>query len=75
MTLSLKQARLIKGMTQDQMASKLGVHVQTYRKIESDPDSATIAQAKLLSKQLGISYDEIFFGINSSLTRYLNSVN
>lgn len=61
MDLSLKQVRLVKGKTQEEMAKKLGVHVQTYRKIEESPEEATIKQAKQISSFLGISYDDIFF--------------
>lgn len=67
MLLTLKQARLVRELTQEQLASLLGVHVQTYRKIEQNPDEATIKQAKVLSENLGLNYNEIFFGINSSL--------
>lgn len=61
MRLSLKQARLIKEKTQEAMAEKLGVHVQTYRKLEENPDEVTIHQAKIISNFLGVSYDDIFF--------------
>lgn len=69
MLLTLKQARRALGFTQDEMADLLGVHVQTYRKIESNPDVATIGQAKAISKKLGMDYNCIFFGDDSSLTR------
>ena len=61
MGLSLKQMRLIKGKTQDEMAELLNIHVQTYRKLEENPDEATIKQAKKISEVLGVSYDDIFF--------------
>lgn len=61
-TITLKQARLLKELSQEHMASVLGVHVQTYRKLEENPGMVTINQAKLLSAELGISYDDIFFG-------------
>ena len=46
MTLSLRQARRLKEKTQEEMAKLLKVHVMTYRKIEENPDLATIEQAK-----------------------------
>ncbi len=61
MSLSLKQTRLVKGKTQEEMAERLKVHVQTYRKLEENPDNVTISQAKIISTFLGVSYDEIFF--------------
>lgn len=60
MGLSLKQIRLVREKTQDEMAEKLGVHVQTYRKLEENPDEVTIKQAKIISEFLGVSYDDIF---------------
>lgn len=69
MRLTLKRARLINDLTQDQLADMLHVHVQTYRKIEQNPDTATIAQAKAISKNLNVDYNEIFFASSSSLTR------
>lgn len=61
MQLTLKQTRLIKEKTQDDMAQMLGVHVQTYRKLEENPENITIGQAKKISSFLGISYNDIFF--------------
>lgn len=70
MSFTIKQARLFKDFSQKQMAERLGIHVQTYRKIESDPDRATVQQAKQISKIVGITYDQIFFASNSTLSRY-----
>ena len=61
MDLSLKQMRLIKEKTQDEMAEKLGIHVQTYRKLEENPDEVTVKQAKIISDFLGVSYDDSVF--------------
>ena len=52
MTLSLRQARRLKDKTQKDMAKTLKVHVMTYRRIEENPELATIEQAK---KYLNIS--------------------
>lgn len=60
-SISLKHARLLREKTQEHMANLLGVHVQTYRKLEENPDEVTIGQAKVLSEELGFSYDTIFF--------------
>ena len=61
MTLSLRQTRRLKEKTQAEMAKMLKVHVMTYRKIEENPDVATIEQAKKISEYLGVNYNEIFF--------------
>lgn len=61
MELSLKQWRLIKAKTQEEMAERLGMHVQTYRRLEENPDEVTIKQAKIISDFFGVSYNDIFF--------------
>ena len=61
MSLTLKQARLLKEKTQEYMAEKLNIHVQTYRKLEENPEEVTIRQAKIICAELGQSYDTIFF--------------
>jgi DNA-binding XRE family transcriptional regulator len=60
--LTLEQIRVLRGKSQEQMADILGVHVQTYRKIEKNPEEATIAQAKIISQELDWEYNAIFFG-------------
>lgn len=60
-SLTLKQARTLKEETQESMAKLLNVHVQTYRKLEQNPDEVTVGQAKVISNYLGFSYDVIFF--------------
>lgn len=62
MSLTIKKARLLCEKTQNEMANLLGVHVQTYRKIEQKPGLATVAQAKKISEVLGVDYNDIFFG-------------
>ena len=59
--LTLKQARLLKEISQDKIAKELGIHVDTYRKIEKNPEIATIEQAKKISLILQLPYDFIFF--------------
>ena len=65
---NIRQARRMQDIRQKDMADFLGIHVQTYRKIEEHPGMATIEQAKLISKKLGISYDDLFFADNSTLS-------
>lgn len=61
-SITLEQARKLKSKTQEEMANCLHIHVQTYRKIEENPDTATIAEAKIISDFLGFDYNIIFFG-------------
>lgn len=64
--LTLRQARKASEVSQKTMAAALGVSKNTYLKIERQPETATIAQAKKISEILNVSYDEIFFGTNST---------
>lgn len=59
--LSLKQARLVRGKTQNDLAKYLKIHVQTYRKLEEKPQKMTIEQAQKICKLLDFSYNDIFF--------------
>lgn len=65
-TLTLKQARLCAEVSQEEVAKAIGVSRYTYMRLEKTPDRATIAQAKAISNFLNVSYDEIFFGANST---------
>ena len=71
MKLTLKQARLLKGFKQSELADRLGVHVQTYRKMEKFPDTVTVGEAKKICEILDIGYDYIFFNQDSTLGRYI----
>lgn len=70
--MTLEDARVEAGLTQEYMASKLGVSRQTYASLEKDPDRMTIGQARRLCSLLGKRYEEIVFskmfsGTNDSL--------
>lgn len=60
MGFSVKQARQYAGFTQLEMAKKLGVSRDTYRKIELSPETASVAIAKKISVIVGIPIDQIF---------------
>ena len=66
MPLTLKKARLVSEKTQQEMADALGCYLDTYRKMEENPEKVTIANAKKISQFLGIPVDQIFFteGLN-----------
>ena len=59
--MTIAQIRKESGLTQQEMADKLGVSRQTYAKLEADPSTATIAQARLMCRVLGHKYEDIFF--------------
>ncbi len=61
MTLSPKQARNLKGLTQEYVAERLRVSRDTYRKWESQPDKMPVGKAKEFSNIVEKKVDEIFF--------------
>ena len=66
---TVKQARMLKGKTQAEMADCLGVCRDTYRAIEQNPDRATVKQAKAISEFLDMGMEQIFFDKDSTLSR------
>ena len=69
MAKSIRSVRRAKDITQQDMADSLQIHVQTYRKIEENPESATIAQARQIADRLGVAYDDLLFTSNSTFSR------
>lgn len=70
MEMTLKHLRLLREKSQEECAKTLNIHVQTYRKLEENPDDITIGQAKKLSAFLQIPYDDIvFLPIKSTFSR------
>ena len=47
MIYTVKQARQLAGKTQSEMANLMGISRDIYRKIELNPDKATVAQVKM----------------------------
>ena len=58
---TIKQARQYAGLTQAQMAEKLGITRSSYMYLEKHPDKTTITQAKAISDVTGIPLDDLFF--------------
>ncbi|WNF07211.1 helix-turn-helix transcriptional regulator [Brevibacillus borstelensis] len=69
MKFTVKQARLLAGLTQKEVSGMLRVHVQTYMKWERNPEEMSISKAKQFSKIVGREFDEIFFDSESNLIR------
>lgn len=59
--ITLKKARLLREKSQESCAEALGVHVNTYRRLEEEPENLSIKQAKTISAFLGFDYDILFF--------------
>lgn len=64
--MTLERARKDVGLTQQDMADELGVSRPTYAKIEANPDTATVLQAKRICEVLSRPYERIFFRRDAS---------
>ena len=62
MQLTMKQARIGAGLKQQDIADRMGVHVQTYQRMEKHPEDITIRQGKLFAQIVGLPFEVIFFG-------------
>ena len=61
MALTMRQWRRAKELTQEQMATKLGIHVNTYMNWEVAPEKISIGTAIEIALILGVSLDDITF--------------
>ena len=59
--LSLRSWRRARNISQNEMATKLGVHVNTYQNWENEPEKITIANGKKIAEILGLNMDDISF--------------
>ena len=66
MRITMKQARIGADMTQQQVADRLGVHVQTYQRMENNPEDISIKQGKNFADIVGVNFEDIFFIDNSN---------
>jgi transcriptional regulator with XRE-family HTH domain len=61
MKLTIKEWRRAKEISQERMASLCGVHINTYRAWEENPEDIRIGKAVLISDILGIPLEDILF--------------
>ena len=66
---TVKQARLLSGLTQHDMAKLMKLNIDTYRRIEKHPQESTMLRAYQISAITGISIDDIIFIDESTLSR------
>jgi len=66
MQYTVKQARRLAEKSQRESAKAIGVCEHTYRKIEHNPEIATVKQAQELASFFNIPYDAISFVSNSN---------
>ena len=58
--MKVKEYRIIKGFTQNELSELIGITQQTYSKKERGEKSFTLDEVKKLKKILNISYEELF---------------
>lgn len=61
MSLTLREWRRVKEITQEDMAKKLNIHVNTYQNWEKEPGKICFDKAVEISKILNVSLDDISF--------------
>lgn len=61
MSLSLREWRRVKEISQEEMAEKLNIHVNTYMNWEKNPGKIGFLKAVEISKILNVSLDDISF--------------
>lgn len=61
MKFTLKQARSYAGLTQKEVANKLGISTLTYSNYERGKSDISAKQAKKFSKLVGIEMDNLIF--------------
>lgn len=59
--LTLKEWRRAKGITQEEMATLCGVHVNTYRTWEENASEIKLSKAVLIADRLGVPMNDIIF--------------
>jgi len=64
--LTIKQIRLAKELTLQQMADVCEVHPNTYASWEKDPMSISIGNAFKIADAFGMSVDDIFLSCNTT---------
>lgn len=61
MSLTVREWRRVKEMSQETLAEKIHVHVGTIRNWEKDPGKIPIEKATELAKALGVPIEDVIF--------------
>ena len=56
---SIKQWRQVRGLSQEEMAARIGVHPNTYRKMESDPMRIRLITLQKICEVLKVNSSDI----------------
>lgn len=61
MSITLKAARVNKGLTQEQAAKMLGIHINTLQKYEKGVNFPDVPLIRKIEELYGVSYNDINF--------------
>jgi len=67
---TIKGLREVKGITQDEMAKKLGMSRPTYIAVEKGTRELTVSEFDVLAGVLGVSMDELELGMVADFEKY-----
>lgn len=59
--LTLRQQRLVREISQAEMAKRIGIHLNTYVKWEKKPKKISVEYAKKIANVLELDVNDIFF--------------
>lgn len=59
--LTLRQHRMLREISQEEMSKRLGIHYGTYRNWEEEPAKISIKKAKEIAEIFQVSINDIFF--------------
>ena len=62
--LTIKQIRVMKNLTQDDLANLCGVHRNTIASWETSPEKISVGNAKLIAQALDVDVNAIIFAPN-----------
>jgi len=70
----VKEFRLKKGLSQEQVAQVIGVSRPTYTAIEAGKQKLDLDEAQKLAKLFGIGVDELLFGAIPNIEKYKHMI-
>jgi len=57
---TIRGLRRAKDISQQAMADKVGIHINTYRRLEKNPENASAKHVAVVAKLLGVTIEELF---------------
>ena len=66
MQLTIRELRRAREISQEDMATACGVHVNTYRAWEENPAELKLSKAQIIAEKLGITVEDIFLSSNTT---------